>query len=64
MKKMITLYADEGKVLTNGKIYGSTISLAKDADENGFYEITKEEYEKILEAENSLGLSEGGGIDG
>ena len=48
MKKMITIYADEGKILTNGETYGTTISLADGVDETGFYEITQEEYEKIL----------------
>ena len=58
MKKMITLYADEGKVLTNGTIYGSTISLAEDLNGEDFYEITEEEYETLLreqtEIENSI----------
>lgn len=58
MKKMITLYADEGKVLTNGKIYGSTISLAEGLNGDDFYEITEEEYETLLreqtEIENSI----------
>ena len=47
MKTMITLFADEGKVLTNGEIYGSTISLAEGQASNDFYEITKEEYKTI-----------------
>lgn len=48
MKKMITIYAAEGKILTNGETYGTTISLAEGLDESGFYEITQEEYENIL----------------
>lgn len=55
MKKMVTIYADEGKVLTNGETYGTTISLAEGVDESGFYEITQEEYEKLLEEEIEQG---------
>ena len=48
MRKMITIYADEGKVLTDGEIYGTTISLAEGESAEKFYEITKEEYNKTL----------------
>ena len=51
MKKMITLYADEGMVLTDGENYGTTISLAVGQAEDKYYEITNEEYNKILESE-------------
>lgn len=46
MKKMITLIADKGKVLTNGIDYGTTISLSEHTSDEGYYEITQEEYEK------------------
>ena len=52
MKTMIMLYADEGKILTNGTDYGTTISLAKDEIADGWYEITKEEYNEIVNEEN------------
>jgi hypothetical protein len=51
MKKMITLIADKGKVLTNGTDYGTTISLAEGVSEEDYYEITKEEYESKNEAQ-------------
>ena len=56
MKVMTTIYADEGKILTNGEIYGTTISLADGLSEADFYEITTVEYEEILakEAEENL----------
>lgn len=42
------IYADEGKVLTNGEIYGKQIFLAVGVSKDDFYEITDEEYAKIV----------------
>ena len=49
MKKMLTLIADEGKILTNGTEYGTTISLAENVTDEGYYEITMEEYKNRTE---------------
>ena len=46
-----TLKANKGKIYTNGEIYGREIYLADGMDKADFYEITNEEYEKILESE-------------
>ena len=48
MRKMVTLYADEGMVLTNGETYGTTVSLAEGLSGEDFKEITAEEYNEIL----------------
>ena len=46
-----TLYAAEGMILTDGEIFGTQIHLADGVDENRFYEISREEYEKKLAEE-------------
>ena len=48
MKTRKIIYADEGKILTNGEIYGRTIFLAEGVSEADFHEITEAEYEEIL----------------
>lgn len=48
MKQRIIIIADEGKILTNGTDYGTTIHLAVGADASTYYEIPIEEYEAIL----------------
>ena len=52
MKKQTYLISDEGKVLTNGEIYGKVIPLEENETENNFHEITEEEYEKIRAEED------------
>lgn len=45
------LKASSGMVLTDGKIYGTTIYLGKDIDESTFYEIPETEIPNFEEAE-------------
>ncbi len=60
MKTRMTLIADEGKVLTDGKIYGKKVHLAVGQDGEGFREITEKEYEAIkAEQEAQFNVSSG-----
>lgn len=45
----ITIYANEGMVLTDGTIYGKEIILEEGLDGSNFYEITEEEYNSLFE---------------
>lgn len=54
MKIMTTLYADEGKVITNGTDYGTTISLAEGVTASDYKEITVEEYNEILDKSKNV----------
>ena len=56
MKQRITLYADEGKVLTDGETYGYIIHLAADSNPEAFHEITNEEYKKIVEEQEAAAM--------
>ena len=42
------LIADEGKVLTNGEIYGKTVYLGDGDSAENYHEIDEAEYENIL----------------
>lgn len=47
MKERIIIYADEGKILTNGTTYGTQIFLAEGESPEDYHEISKEEYESL-----------------
>lgn len=53
----IKIEADEGKILTDGTTYGSVIFLGAGKSANDFWEITQEEYNKIME-EQEKGVEE------
>ena len=54
MKTRQILYAEEGMILTDGKIYGKMIYLAEGEDASAFYEITDEEYAAVEAQQNEL----------
>lgn len=45
----VVIDASEGKILTDGEIYGRTIYLAEGQNADDFYEIPFEEYLNTLE---------------
>ena len=55
MKQRVVLYADQGKVLTDGTIYGKQVFLADGETADKFTEITDEQYEEILQQEADAG---------
>ena len=54
MKIRKIIYADEGKVLTDGEIYGKYIFLSEGSSEYDFYEIPEEEYEEIIRKQEEV----------
>lgn len=56
MKSRLILYADKGKVLTDGETFCYEIQLAIGDDGSDFYEITQEEYDKKISIDNELEL--------
>ena len=54
MKTRIILYADEGKVLTNGEIYGKQIFLEEGLSGDDFYEISQEVYDTLFSDEEEM----------
>ena len=54
MRKRVILYADEGKVLTDGTVYGKQIFLAEGLSADSFYEISEAEYQAILAEQEQI----------
>ena len=48
MTERKVLYADEGKYLTNGEVYGKVIFLSETDDTANYREITDEQYSQIM----------------
>ena len=48
MRERIILFADEGKVITDGTNYGKTAILAEGVSADKYAEITDAEYHKIV----------------
>ena len=49
-----SIKANEGYILTNGEVYGTEIFLAEGMNAEDFYEITREDYESLMEADDPL----------
>ena len=49
MKIRNILYADEGKILTDGETYGKIVYLAEGRTADEFHEISENEYDELTE---------------
>ncbi len=52
MTERKVLYADEGKYLTNGEVYGKVIFLSEADDMANYTEITDEQYKALTDTED------------
>ena len=52
MKQRIILCADDGMVLTDGKHFGKILYLGNNTNPDDFYEVSEEEYDKVLKDKN------------
>lgn len=50
MNRRTTLFADEGKILTDGEHFGRIVYLAPDDDGSAWHEIPEDEYNAIMAA--------------
>ena len=50
----IVLKADEGKVLTDGEVYGRTVMLGESRSAEEFYEIDESEYNEIIKLSDDI----------
>lgn len=48
------IFANDGYMLTDGNVYGKIIDLGKFDSEDNYYQITTEEYEKIIAVEEII----------
>ena len=48
------LYAEEGKIFTDGTHYGKIIYLADDARVEDYHEITDAEYQEVLKTQEEF----------
>lgn len=52
MTQRITLYADEGRILTDGEHFGKVVTLSAGGDPSRWYEVSEEEYrERVAKIE-------------
>ena len=58
------LIADEGKMLTNGEIYGKTVYLGAGDSAGNYHEIDEAEYEDILAAQEAEAMEGADGWNG
>ena len=61
MKQKVTLYAEEGKILTDGVHYARVAYLMEGDDGSAWHEIPEEEYNAIMAAKEAE--SHGGEAD-
>ena len=54
MTERKVLYADEGKYLTNGEVYGKVIFLSETDDMANYTEITHEQYKALADTEDEI----------
>ncbi len=50
------LTAEKGMVLTNGSVFLREVCLSKNSNPSNWYEITEEEYQKILQEQEMINI--------
>ena len=64
MKRKITLTADDGKILTNGKAYARIVCLMPEDDGSAWHEVSEDGYNAMMaEMAAQEAVTQGGGVN-